>query len=298
MREHKTSPIPLEEFQVGFLKPASYSEEDIADVMVKHLNRKPEDITTRQKEGLARFKYNGSWSLAKTENLGDLEKFFDIFNDVYFNGVLTGYARINRLSWLDMQRRFGYGGPEGFCQPIRQGNELDPRFRIMKPSVEIAISTAFTGTKMYRIQNHLLILLHEMVHAIFFIFKCGCDHGCLRKTLGGYHDVRWPKYHNIHWQAVAHAVEEADRETGHLLGLNLDLRRELCLANDVHRGGLNLPNDAVLRLLGLDIRRILKMQKYLREEFSKMEKPIIPGHAANRCIRNTCICTDNNSSTL
>ncbi|KAN0090520.1 hypothetical protein V8E51_019099 [Hyaloscypha variabilis] len=275
MREHKTSPIPLEEFQVGFLKPASYSEEDIADVMVKHLNRKPEDITTRQKEGLARFKYNGSWSLAKTENLEDLEKFFDIFNDVYFNGVLTGYARINRLSWLDMQRRFGYGGLEGFCQPIRQGNELDPRFRIMKPSVEIAISTAFTGTKMYRIQNHLLILLHEMVHAIFFIFKCGCDHG-----------------------SVAHAVEEADRETGHLLGLNLDLRRELCLANDVHRGGLNLPNDAVLRLLGLDIRRILKMQKYLREEFSKMEKPIIPGHAANRCIRNTCICTDNNSSTL
>jgi hypothetical protein len=265
--------------------------------MVKHLNRKPEDITAIQKEGLARFKYNGSWSLAELGNLKDLEKFFDIFNDVYFNGVLTGYARIMALSSVDMQRRFS-GGIEGFCQPIRQGNELDPRFRIMKPSVEIAISAAFTGKSIYRIERHLLVLLHEMIHAIFFIFKCGCDHGCRQKTLGGYRDVLWPKYHNLHWQAVAYAIEKADRHNGNLLCLNLKVGRELNLASDIHRGGLNLPNDAVLRSLGLDIHRILKVQRDLRALDSMEKKPIIPGYAANRGIRNTCICTDNNSSTL
>lgn len=50
--EHKTSPIPLEEFEAGYLKPASYSEEDIAKVMVEHLSRRPEDLTERRKEGI------------------------------------------------------------------------------------------------------------------------------------------------------------------------------------------------------------------------------------------------------
>ncbi len=99
--EHKTSPIPLEEFEAGFLKPASYSEEDIAKVMVEHLSRKPEGLTDRQKKGLDRFKYDGSWNLADTPNIRDLKKFFDIFNDVYFNGVLTGYGKIEAADVLE-----------------------------------------------------------------------------------------------------------------------------------------------------------------------------------------------------
>jgi hypothetical protein len=103
-----------------------------------------------------------------------------------------------------------------------------------------------------------------MVHSIFFIFKCGCDYGCSQKTLGGYRDVRWPGYHNIHWQAVAYAIEEANSWGAWSLGLNLKLGREVSLAGDVLQGGFNLPNDVVLRSLGLDIHKILKILEAFR----------------------------------
>jgi hypothetical protein len=91
--EHKTSPIPLEEFKAGFLKPASYSEEDIAKVMMEHLSRKPEDLTDRQKEGLARFKYDGSWNLADTQNIRGLK-----------NSSISSTMSISTESLPDMER--------------------------------------------------------------------------------------------------------------------------------------------------------------------------------------------------
>jgi hypothetical protein len=295
--EHKTSPIPLEEFKAGFLKPASYSEEDIAKVMVEHLSREPEDLTDRQKEGLARFKYDGSWNLGNRESTRDLEKFFDIFNDVYFNGVLTGYGKIELSNSESTWNRFNHPHPFAFCQPIRPGDETDPRFRIDKPSFNIVLSKQFFNRPydIKGIRTSLLILLHEMVHAIFFVFKCGCNYGCRQRTLGGYCDVRCGGYHNVPWQTVAYAIEKADSVQGHLLGLNLEFRREKSLAHDIFKGG-NLPNDAVLRSLGLDICVLgrdlascreqgpWKAEFYWRSPLSRLK--------ANRCIRNDRIFTE------
>jgi hypothetical protein len=131
--EHKTSPIPLEDFRAGFLKPASYSEEDIAKVMVEHLHREPEDLTDRQKRGLARFKYDGSWNLADTQNIRDLEKFFDIFNDVYFNGVLTGYGKVELLSSNSLSNRFNRSPPAAFVSRFVQGMRLIPDSKSKNP---------------------------------------------------------------------------------------------------------------------------------------------------------------------
>jgi hypothetical protein len=304
--EHKTSPIPLEEFEAGFLKPAFYSEDDIAKVMVEHLSRWPGDLTDRQKKGLARFKYDGSWNLADTPNIRDLEKFFVIFNDVYFNGVLTGYGKIELLSSYSLSKRFKHSSPEAFCQPIRPGNEIDPRFRIEKPSFTIVLGKGYFTQPgaIEKIRTYLFILLHEMVHAIFFIFKCGCNYGCRQKTLGGYRDVQWPRYHNIPWQTVAYAIEKADRVQWHLLGLNLELRREVSLTNDVFKGGLNLPNDAVLRSLGLDICSLRKILLHYRQQAAndaesndwqpRLDSPL----KANRCIRNDWIFTEEGGRTL
>jgi hypothetical protein len=144
--EHKTSPIPLEEFRAGFLKPASYSEERIAKVMIEHLRRRPADLTARQKQGLERFKYDGSWSLAQPENTRDLNKFFDFFNDVYFNGVLSGYCRIDFKSFWSLRRRFGSHTLDGICQPIRPGNEIDPRFKSRNPLSTLSSPKATSGS--------------------------------------------------------------------------------------------------------------------------------------------------------
>jgi hypothetical protein len=224
-----------------------------------------------------------------------LEKFFDIFNDVYFNGVLTGYGKIELLSSYSLSNRFTRSSPAAFCQPIRPGNEIDPRFKIEKPSFIIVLGKDKRDA-IKEIRTSLFILLHEMVHAIFFIFKCGCNYGCSQKTLGGYCDVIWGGYHNVPWQTVAYAIEKADSVQGHLLGLNLEFRREGSLAHDVFKGGLNLPNDAVLRSLGLDICMFRKELASCKQQAafnakSYWQKPVSP-LKANRCIRNDWIFTE------
>jgi hypothetical protein len=295
--EHKTSQIPLEDFRAGFLKPASYSEEDIAKVMLEHLHREPEDLTDRQKEGLARFKYDGSWNLADTQNIRDLEKFFDIFNDVYFNGVLTGYGKVEWLSSDSLSNRFNCSPPAAFCQPIRPGNEIDPRFKIENPSFTIVLGKDkfIQRNAIQEIRTSLFILLHEMVHAIFFIFKCGCNYGCSQKTLGGYRDVIWGGYHNLPWQSIAYAIEKADRVHGHLLRLNLELGRGTSLVSDVFKGGISFPNDVVLRSLDLDICVLGRKLASYREQAAWKAKsywsPLSP-LKANRCIRNDWIFTE------
>jgi hypothetical protein len=296
--EHKTSPIPLEEFKAGFLKPASYSEEDIAKVMVEHLSRKPEDLTDRQKEGLARFKYDGSWNLGNRENTRDLEKFFEIFNGVYFNGVLTGYGKIELSNIDGLWNRFDHhSSPFAFCQPILPGHETDPRFRIDTPSFNIVLKKYYFNRPfdIKGIRTSLLVLLHEMVHALFFVFKCGCNYGCNQRILGGYSDVRCGGYHNVPWQSVAYAIEKADSVQGHLLGLNLEFRREVSLAHDVSKGGLNLPNDAVLRSLGLDICALRRQLASCREQAAwnaEYWRSLLSPLKANRCIRNDWIFTE------
>ena len=58
----------------------------------------------------------------------DLRKFFDIYNAVFFNGVLTGYDR--DLHWYEREH---LGGEAAYCDPRFVGRELDPRFRIEHP---------------------------------------------------------------------------------------------------------------------------------------------------------------------
>jgi hypothetical protein len=112
--------------------------------------------------------------------------------------------------------------------------------------------------------------------------------------LGGYRDVHWRGYHDIPWQTVAYSIEKADRVQGHLLGLNLELRRGRCLAHDVFDGGFNLPNDVVLRSLGLNIHLIRqqleknRLEANIAARFIKLRSLHLP-LKANRCIRNDWI---------
>jgi hypothetical protein len=289
---HKTSPISLEEFQPGYLKPLSYSQEEISNVIIKHISRKAEDLTDRQREGIARFKYQGSWNLANPENIHDLRKFFDIFNDVFFNGVLTGYCQIEVVEsdWA----AFRYSRElRGICTPVHPGKELDTRFRIDKPLSIISITKwCNSEPATQRILLHLETLVHEMLHAVFLLFTCDCGYGC-RKI---YPDMG----HHIYWQAAARAIEKADVVRGNLLGLNLDWCRDFIMASDVEKG-IPLPNDVVLRSLGLSIDKIWDKMKVIRQRranpwynrgLAKRKKMLLhesPGLRANRCIRSKWI---------
>jgi hypothetical protein len=138
----------------------------------------PDGRSKRQNDAVERFKYQGSWNLAEPDNLGDLNKYFDTFDDAYFGGLLKGYCRLEMISDIDQVRRRSGGGCDGYCQPYWPGEELDPRYALEKPFVVISVNERPDRDRFESIRNRLEVLLHEMLHAIFDIYTCECKNGC------------------------------------------------------------------------------------------------------------------------
>ncbi|KAN0090521.1 hypothetical protein V8E51_019100 [Hyaloscypha variabilis] len=277
---HKTLPITPEEFQPGGLRLYSHTQEEISNVIIKHVSRRGEDLLPRQIEGLARFKYDGSWNLGQPNNLRDMRKYFEIFNDVLYNGVLTGHYQVEILGDEWALQRLGFV-TLGYCELEDPEWQCDPRFELEKAFVRIVIcgqESEKDRPATEKIQQYLETLVHEMLHAVFKLFTCQRNDGCSEKALEG--------SHNLWWQAAAKAVEEASLVM--FMGLRLSWERENDMAWDAHTGE-NLPNDAVLRSLGLDIKQILHMLNFYREERARTSKkegecgPV----SANNCIRGS-----------
>jgi len=74
-------------------EPGSYSAEDLSKAIIDLLHPKSK-YTKQQLRGREKFKHCGSWNLFDTENTKDLKNYYDIFNDVFFNGVLKGLCTL------------------------------------------------------------------------------------------------------------------------------------------------------------------------------------------------------------
>ena len=169
----------------------------------------------------------------------------------------------------------------GYCELEDPEWQCDPRFELEKAFVRIVIcgqDNEKDRPATEKIQQYLETLVHEMLHAVFKLFTCQCNDGCSEKALEG--------SHNLWWQAAAKAVEEASLVM--FMGLRLSWERKNDMAWDAHTGE-NLPNDAVLRPLGLDIKQILHKLNFYREERARTSKkegecgPV----SANNCIRGS-----------
>ncbi|KUJ15438.1 uncharacterized protein LY89DRAFT_735552 [Mollisia scopiformis] len=242
---HISQPIAQEDFELGRLNPESYSLDHISKALVANIER----VTTvhercysaRQKRALQQFRSHGTWNIAEAHNIEDITRWFAIFNDAFFGGLLTGDAN-------------------AYCSMTRSGSRRDPRYPISKPYCTLT----FRRTRHYVDDNYAAIksyqecLLHEMSHAIFDIYECGCTkcYACIgNEAAFG---------HGAYWQAVAQALEEACRHRyWEVFGLCLTLNRSMCLVDDV-QSGCPLPNDIVLRSVGLDIVHLLENIKCLR----------------------------------
>lgn len=96
---------------------------------------------------------------------------------------------------------------------------------------------------------------------MFLLYTCVCELGCsqrLRQNSG-------VGAHHLAWQAVAKAIEDADQVGGSTFGLGTNLSRNKCMAQDMMMG-YNLPDDAALRSVGLDICEILRYRDEIRQE--------------------------------
>lgn len=111
---HSPPPITRSDFQAGYMKPASYSRESISAAIIDHRRRTEEELTPRQKDAIERFEHVGGCNLGQPDNIRDFKKFFDVFNDVYFNGTRSGYCQIELVAeeWSTVR----CGTPvEGWC---------------------------------------------------------------------------------------------------------------------------------------------------------------------------------------
>ncbi|KAN0112618.1 hypothetical protein V8E51_005569 [Hyaloscypha variabilis] len=288
---HKTPLITLETFRAGFMKPEGYAAEDISKAIID-LCSKGRDYTEPQKLALEKFKYRGSWNLLEPANADDLRTWLDIFNNMFFNGVLTGYCT---LGFFEPKRGGWYRTVKAYCETQSPGDGHDPRYKIERPRSHLAIRRRLPDNNgpEFRIK----------CYQIFAIYVCRCD-GCDEKNrefsiMGGHHKA---------WIAAAHAIEQADKPLvpaahGHsdgeflsecieqdaILGrsLNFEINKETGLAAAVQNGA-KLPPDPELRMLGVNILRVWRIMQRYRETKSRgfrkeqREKQLMK---ANLCLR-------------
>lgn len=265
------TPIERSDFEPGRLKLGGYRVQHVGAAMVDHLLGRPlGQLTPRQKEGLQKWQQQSSWSLTSPENYEDLRKFFDIFDKVFFNGLLKGHCRLEIYSG---DRGFPEAG--GYCQLEESigspGEERDPRFLVKDRVALIAIRRNNIPIEQ-RITWYGHVLIHEMIHAIFALYG-HCDiWGCTKP----YNYVHSDWAHHPSWIEAACAVKTAAwrfkdlPESVNLINLDFWLKQERYMARSMQLGG-NLPNDAELTRIGLYIPLILEHRDELRRKKAARE---------------------------
>ncbi|KAE8452526.1 hypothetical protein EG329_000429 [Mollisiaceae sp. DMI_Dod_QoI] len=108
--DHLPQRLATGEFEVGHLKPHSYSAEDISAAIVQFLgestyNCKIENLATRQQRALKKFKRQGTWHIGNPHNLEDIENYFEIFDDAYLNGLLRGFCKLELIDSKTPRKR-------------------------------------------------------------------------------------------------------------------------------------------------------------------------------------------------
>jgi hypothetical protein len=130
---HVPTLVSPEDFERGHLKPQSYTQEALSNAIVANANRgfdaTLKNCSARQISAFNRFLHTGSWSISQPGHIDNLKKFFDIFDDAYFGGLLKGYCTLElvkeaKLSW------FRNIDSEGLCESYVPGCERDPRLSL------------------------------------------------------------------------------------------------------------------------------------------------------------------------
>lgn len=184
---HDTPHLAIEDFRLGNMAPQTYSTGDISKAVIGYLKQPKDQLSDTQIRGLKRWKKNVTSNHYNPENDMDLQKWFDIFNDVFFNRILEAYCK---LEWFEEEK-------------LRNAGYVD-RTKVQgeKPQVTIFVLKRKEWLTWEIICSYMDVLVHEMLHAVFAIFSCGCN-SC---TEIGDRESEWG--HHPNWLAAALAVEK------------------------------------------------------------------------------------------
>jgi hypothetical protein len=88
---HIPPPINASDFQISMIKVHSYSLKAISEAIIRFVSQPASSQPPKQKQGLKRFRHDGSWNIGNLANFTDLCKYFEILSDVLFNGLLAAF---------------------------------------------------------------------------------------------------------------------------------------------------------------------------------------------------------------
>lgn len=129
---HQTSPTTQDNFTLGSLKKLSHDMENISQTIIAYIG---DGASDEQDEAKETFEFEGFWNLGNPENRLDLWRFFRLYNDAYFHGLLTDLCRIELIEESSAAKR-NEGRTlvrSGFCEIFRPREERNPRYRIKDP---------------------------------------------------------------------------------------------------------------------------------------------------------------------
>jgi hypothetical protein len=214
--------------------PLSYSSEDISAAVVQFIRRACQNKpTVSQRIILTRYKDFCPLNVGNPEHPQNLDRCFDLFNGLFFNGILFDFCSASFAVRTHDSNRAG--------QSIME-YDLGDEDSTLGCNIQV-----FTNTRRYiakphlrRLEVYLGILLHEMAHAVLQLYTCICEPFCSQRKGN-------EAGHGASWQAIAYAAQYAALK---LLGLQLDLGREQAMVDDIveYKEG-NFPDAATLRAI-------------------------------------------------
>ncbi|KUJ15436.1 uncharacterized protein LY89DRAFT_670908 [Mollisia scopiformis] len=261
-RPHVDLPLLKEDFELGLLRYDSYSPSSISEAVVHCVNRirllDENKWHPRQRYALKSFKNEGTWKLGMPNNLEDLRKWFEIFNDAFFGGFLTGLVvlRFENITTMLSDHELAMG----LTSSPQLSDNADLTYRLERPEITITLTSRPHAHPTKDVRIILENLLHELCHAIVMAYSC-CCRSCQRHQMyGGGNDGP----HGICWQRLAQAIEKAVDVSVGCFKLGLNLSRSSSLASDVFEHW-RFPSEAEIRPLELDTLEILERIQELRD---------------------------------
>jgi hypothetical protein len=243
---------------------------DIARRVAVWTNRRGSRLSARQQAAFASYMREGIFSISNVGKYPEkefIEAYFNFFDDMCFGGNLKGYVTIKllqlsvfychtcRVSDLACRtgdsscghRDCGKGDDTGKTPPSilfgSRSHRTPLTIRIWEP-------TNLSSSQDRHVWK-LEVLLHEMVHCIFGIYKCtdrNCKEDMKRFSLLG------PSEHGACWQDAAYAVERAVRDPT-FVGLDIELSRNMSLARELNWSGKSV--------VDVDLRRWAFSERYI-----------------------------------